>query len=468
MNDGWLTRGLNMFKVSTLGQPFEVTKTHLAANRNDVEVTHHKAPAGQETSTLKVAADIWRKEVIRGINKGVNAVALRQCTDWASRFRLTRLSETAIWRIRNGEVVGYSRPLSLIQKILASALGGGLSCWNQSIEVTRVKMKSQVQTLKNNGLKWVYLGVTPKTIEKLEQLGINTTDIKKLKDHGFHTLESVAYTPRKALLNIKGISEAKVEKILTEGFQPATEIQRKRHELVYITTGSDQLNNILGGGIETGSITELFGEFRTGKSQLCHTLAISCQLPASMGGAEGKCIYIDTENTFRPERLITIAERFGLNGEEALDNVAVARAYNTDHQFDLLINAAGMIFAVLIVDSVTALYRTDYAGRGELAARQMHLAKFLRSLQRLADEFGVAVVVTNQVVATVDGNMAMFGGETKKPVGGNIMAHTSTTRLYFRKASKENRICKIYDSPCLPEAEATFAIGKGGIEDAKD
>nr|CAG8566167.1 2994_t:CDS:2 [Entrophospora candida]CAG8571823.1 2153_t:CDS:2 [Entrophospora candida] len=240
-------------------------------------------------------------------------------------------------------------------------------------------------------------------------------------------------------------------------FQPATEVQKIRHELIYITTGSDQLNNILGGGIETGSITELFGEFRTGKSQLCHTLAISCQLPASVGGAEGKCIYIDTENTFRPERLVAIAERFGLNGEEALDNVAVARAYNTDHQFDLLVNAAGMMaetrFAVLIVDSVTALYRTDYAGRGELAARQMHLAKFLRSLQ---------------LVATVDGNMAMFGGDTKKPVGGNIMAHTSTTRLYFRKASKENRICKIYDSPCLPEAEATFAIGNGGIEDAKE
>ncbi|CAH1760820.1 23553_t:CDS:2 [Entrophospora sp. SA101] len=275
-----------------------------------------------------------------------------------------------------------------------------------------------------------------------------------------------------AIEKLEGISEAKVEKILTEGFQPATEVQKIRHELIYITTGSDQLNNILGGGIETGSITELFGEFRTGKSQLCHTLAISCQLPASVGGAEGKCIYIDTENTFRPERLVAIAERFGLNGEEALDNVAVARAYNTDHQFDLLVNAAGMMaetrFAVLIVDSVTALYRTDYAGRGELAARQMHLAKFLRSLQRLADEFGVAVVVTNQVVATVDGNMAMFGGDTKKPVGGNIMAHTSTTRLYFRKASKENRICKIYDSPCLPEAEATFAIGNGGIEDAKE
>nr|CAG8549377.1 7746_t:CDS:2 [Entrophospora candida] len=287
-------------------------------------------------------------------------------------------------------------------------------------------------------------------VKKLEEFGINSSDIKKLTENGFHTVESVAYSPKKALLKI----------------------HKRRHELIYITTGSNQLDNLLGGGIETGSITEIFGEFRTGKSQLCHTLAITCQLPANMGGSEGKCIYIDTENTFRPERLISIAERFELNGDEALDNVAVARAYNTDHQFDLLISAAAMMaesrFALLIVDSVTSLYRTDYSGRGELAARQMHLAKFLRSLQRLADEFGVAVIITNQVVATVDGNMGMFSGDTKKPIGGNIIAHTSTTRLYLRKGSRENRICKIYDSPCLPEAEATFAIGTGGIEDSKD
>jgi len=232
------------------------------------------------------------------------------------------------------------------------------------------------------------------------------------------------------------------------------------------------LDGILSGGIETGSITEIFGEFRTGKTQLCHTLCVTCQLPLDDGGGEGKALYIDTEGTFRPERLVSIAERYGLAPEQVLDNVAYARAYNSDHQSKLLIQASAMMaesrFALLIVDSATALYRSDFSGRGELSARQMHLSRFLRSLLRLADEFGVAVVVTNQVVANVDGAASMFGGDTKKPIGGHIMAHASTTRLYLRKGRGETRICKIYDSPCLPEAEAMFAILPNGIGDAKD
>jgi len=174
------------------------------------------------------------------------------------------------------------------------------------------------------------------------------------------------------------------------GFTTATEMHQRRSELISITTGSKTLDTLLAGGIETGSITEVFGEFRTGKSQLCHTLAVTCQLPFDMGGGEGKCLYIDTEGTFRPVRLLAVANRYGLNGEEVLDNVAYARAYNSDHQLQLLNQAASMMtetrFSLLIVDSATSLYRTDFAGRGELSARQTHLAKFMRTLQRLADE----------------------------------------------------------------------------------
>jgi DNA repair protein RAD51 len=146
------------------------------------------------------------------------------------------------------------------------------------------------------------------------------------------------------------------------------------------------------GGLETGSLTEIFGEFRTGKTQLCHTLAVTCQLPIDQGGGEGKCLYIDTEGTFRPERLLAVADRYNLNRDEVLDNVAYARAYNSDHQTALLIQASAMMaesrYSLLIIDSATSLYRTDYSGRGELAARQMHLARFLRNLLRLADEVG--------------------------------------------------------------------------------
>ncbi|RCI04235.1 hypothetical protein CU098_007848 [Rhizopus stolonifer] len=289
----------------------------------------------------------------------------------------------------------------------------------------------------------------------LEKYGVQSTDIKKLQNSGFYTIESIAYSPIKALLAIKGFSETKVDKIMKEGnnlslslllaynslvnllvntgFTTAMEIQTRRNEMIYVTTGSRELDKALGGGIETGSITELFGEFRTGKSQLCHTLAVSCQLSLDRGGAEGKCLYIDTEGTFRPSRILSIASRFSL----------------------------------LIVDSVIALYRTDYSGRGELSLRQMHLGKFLRSLQRIADEFGVAVVITNQMLSTVDGSN-MFTADPKKPTGGNIMAHACTTRLYLRKGKGENRICKIYDSPSLPETEAAFSILEEGISDSVD
>eukprot|EP01028_Stygiella_incarcerata_P007615 TRINITY_DN3164_c0_g2_i1.p2 TRINITY_DN3164_c0_g2~~TRINITY_DN3164_c0_g2_i1.p2 ORF type:complete len:336 (-),score=96.56 TRINITY_DN3164_c0_g2_i1:1273-2280(-) len=318
----------------------------------------------------------------------------------------------------------------------------------------------------------------PTPIDKLEGNGITAADIKKLKDGGLHTVESVAFFPKKSLLQIKGISEAKADKILMEaskqvpmGFTTAAEYQKTRESLLHLSTGSSELDKLLQGGIETGSLTEIFGEFRTGKTQICHTLCVTCQLPEEQGGAEGKAMYIDTEGTFRPERLVPIAERYGLTSDQVMENVCYARAYNADHQLKLLMEAAALMsedrFALLVVDSATALYRTDFSGRGELSARQVHLGQFLRALQRLADEYGIAVVLTNQVVAQVDG-ASMFASDPKKPIGGNIMAHASTTRLSLRKGRGETRICKIYDSPCLPEAEAVFAIYEEGIGDAKD
>ena len=173
----------------------------------------------------------------------------------------------------------------------------------------------------------------PLLVATLEQHGIAATDVKKLVAAGFYTVESVVYAPKKKLMEVKGISEQKADKIQLEamklvptGFTTATEMHLKRSQIIQITTGSKELDKLLNGGFETGSITELFGEFRTGKSQLCHTIAVTCQLPIDNGGAEGKCLYIDTEGTFRPERLLAVAERFGLQGNDVLDNVAYARA----------------------------------------------------------------------------------------------------------------------------------------------
>lgn len=318
----------------------------------------------------------------------------------------------------------------------------------------------------------------PILIEVLEGNGISAGDIKKLRDSGYHTVELIAYTPKKQLCTVKGISEAKADKLATEaarlvpmGFTTALEFHSRRSELICLTTGLKQLDTLLGGGVETGGVTEFFGEFRTGKLQICHTLAVTCQLPVDMGGGEGKCLYIDTEGTFRPNRLVLIAERYGLNPNDCLDNVAYARAYNAEHQMKLLELAAKMMlelrFLLLVIDLIMALYRTDYAGRGELSARQSSVGRYMRHLQRLADEFGIAVVITNQVVSQVDGMSNMYNPDPKKPIGGNVLAHALTTRLLLRKGRAETRICKIYDSPCLPELECMFAIYEDGIGDPR-
>jgi len=313
-------------------------------------------------------------------------------------------------------------------------------------------------------------------IKELETVGVSAQDVKKLAANGYHTVQAVAMATIRHLSRVKGISEEKAKKIqdnakklVPMGFTTAQKHNSERQSVVHIGTGSKQLDQLLNGGFETGCITEMFGEFRTGKTQLCHTLCVTCQLPFEQGGGQGKALYIDTEGTFRPNRLISIAERYGMTPNDVLENVSYARAYNSEHQKKLLVQAAQMMtetrYALLIVDSATALFRTDYVGRGELSERQIALGQFLRELMRLADQFKVAVVITNQVVADCGG---MSFGDPKKPIGGNIMAHASTVRLYLRKGRGNTRICKIYDSPNLPESDAPFTITETGIGDAED
>jgi meiotic recombination protein DMC1 len=236
--------------------------------------------------------------------------------------------------------------------------------------------------------------------------------------------------------------------------------------VIHVTTGSTELDKLLGGGVETMGITEVFGEFRTGKTQLCHTLCVTSQLPVSQGGGSGKVIYIDTEGTFRPERIAPIAARFGLDGTEVLDNILYARAFTHEQQMQLILMAAAQMsedqYRLLIIDSVTALFRVDFSGRGELAERQQTLGQMMATLTKLAAEFNIAVFISNQVMATPDS--ALFV-QAPKPIGGHILAHASTTRMYLRKGKGAERVAKVYDSPSLPEAEAAYELSDAGIVD---
>jgi meiotic recombination protein DMC1 len=316
-------------------------------------------------------------------------------------------------------------------------------------------------------------------IDKLQDGGINAADLKKLKEAGLHSAISVIYTTRKDLCNIRGMSDAKVDKIqeaarkLTDaGFVTGTEFMRtKLAQRFHITTGCESVNRLLGGGIESSTITEMFGEFRCGKTQICHSLAVLCQMPNSQGGGQGKCCYIDTENTFRPDRIETIASCYGLDPSQALNNIMYARCFNTDHLWQLLVCAAAKMseekFALLVIDSIMAPFRVDFSGRGELADRQQQLGKFMVKLQKLAEEFNIAVVITNQVMSDPAATMT-FAANPPKPIGGHIMAHFSTTRLALRKGRAEQRIMKIYDSPCLAEGDAIYEICAKGIQDSKE
>ncbi|CAN9111249.1 unnamed protein product [Alternaria alternata] len=319
-------------------------------------------------------------------------------------------------------------------------------------------------------------------IDAIQAHGIGAVDISKLKSNGYYTIASVHSATRRNLLKIKGFSEIKVDKVkdaiakcqhslLGGGFQTAHELGHLRKRVIKISTGSKALDAVLGGGFQTMSISEVFGEFRCGKTQLSHTMSVIAQLPKDMGGAEGKVAYIDTEGTFRPERIAQIAERFGVDPETAQDNITYARAVNSEHQMELLNKVAEFFvsneYRLLIIDSIMALFRVDYTGRGELNERQQKLNQFLSKLTHVAEEFNVAVLLTNQVQSDPGASALFASADGRKPIGGHILAHASATRILLRKGRGEERVAKIQDSPDMPEKEATYIITNGGINDAE-
>ncbi len=309
-----------------------------------------------------------------------------------------------------------------------------------------------------------------KGMEKLAGVGEKTAE--KLRDAGFTDLMTIAAASAGELMAAAGLGEETANKIIASarqkldmGFEPATKVMKRRESVGKITTGSKALDELLGGGVETQCILEAHGAFGSGKSQLAHQLAVTVQLPKEKGGLGAKALFIDTEQTFRPERIVDMAGALGMDPSKALENVLTARAYNSDHQILLVEKAEEVIkkegVKLLIVDSLTSAFRSDYTGRGTLANRQQRLNKHLHKLQRLADVYNLAVYVTNQVMARPD---IMFGDPTA-PIGGHILGHQATFRVYLRKSKNEKRIAKLIDSPNLPENETVFKVCKEGIRD---
>ncbi|MDD5417435.1 MAG: DNA repair and recombination protein RadA [Candidatus Nanoarchaeia archaeon] len=305
--------------------------------------------------------------------------------------------------------------------------------------------------------------------------GVGEKTAEKLRDAGYHDLMALATAPVSFLVDECGLGEATARKIIQEargklnmGFGTAMDLLKKREAVGYITTCSKALDDLLGGkGVETQSITEAAASFGSGKTQLGLQLAVNVTMPKERGGLDGIAVYIDNENTFRPERIVQIAKALKIDAKSALENIKVARAYSSDHQMLLvekipdLIEKEKLNVKLIIIDSLTGLFRAEYMGRGHLADRQQKLNKHLHDLQRMADRYNLAIFVTNQVMSRPD----VFFGNPEAAIGGNIVAHASTFRMIFRKSRGDKRVAKLIDSPNLPDGEAVFRVCEEGIRD---
>ncbi|HMF32081.1 MAG TPA: DNA repair and recombination protein RadA [Candidatus Lokiarchaeia archaeon] len=316
--------------------------------------------------------------------------------------------------------------------------------------------------------------------DELEVLNYNIQDLPgvgksiavKLQEAGYSTLQAIAMTPPAMLQDECALGEKTCEKIvqaareaLNIGFQTADLVWEKRKNLKKISTGSAQLDELIGGGVESGSLTEFYGEFRTGKTQIMHQLCVNVQKPVEQGGMGGGALYIDTESTFRPERIVQIANGQSMDYKEVLKNIIYARAYNSDHQVILVKEAPRIItehnIKLVIVDSVITHFRSEFIGRGTLARRQGMLNLHLHNLHRLAEIYNIPVVITNQVQSKPD---TMFG-DPNQATGGHVVAHAGTVRVYLKKGKGDQRIAKMIDAPNLPQGEAVFLITEEGIQD---
>lgn len=321
-----------------------------------------------------------------------------------------------------------------------------------------------------------------KTLEDLPGVGPATAE--KLKEAGFGSIEAIAVSSSSELASIAEIGESTAQKIINAarqaadvgGFETGDLVLERRKLVGKLSFGTRAFDDLMGGGVESQAITEFYGEFGSGKTQVGHQMAVNVQLPQEEGGLEGSVIIIDTENTFRPERITQMVMGLSAkNGkeydlEEFLKNIHVAKAYNSNHQILLVDTASDLALKLrdtdrpvrlLIVDSLTAHFRAEYVGRGTLADRQQKLNKHMHDLMKFASLYNAAIIVTNQVMSKPD---AFFGDPTK-PIGGHIVGHTATFRLYLRKSKGEKRIARLVDSPNLPEGEAIFSVTTEGLKD---
>ena len=346
----------------------------------------------------------------------------------------------------------------------------------QKVEQMAPEYTEEINIEETESIKEIKEEVEPVEEPKMEKLtiqdlpGVGAATAEKLESAGYRDLMSIAVATLGQLAETAGVSESVGRKMINAardsmkmGFETGMDVLKKRELICKIRTGSEGFDNLMGGGFETNAITECFGEFGSGKTQIGHILAVN----TLKEDPNAYVVYLDTENTFRPERITQLAHGVGIDPQDALSRIMVARAYNTDHQMlltekvDSLVTEQGKKIRLLVVDSLTSHFRAEFIGRGTLAERQQKLNRHMHALAKIASSHNICVYVTNQVMAKPD----QFFGDPTASIGGHIVAHASTFRIYLRKGRKGSRVAKLIDAPNLPDGETCFMVEESGIKD---
>lgn len=320
---------------------------------------------------------------------------------------------------------------------------------------------------------------------KLSQLaGIGDGTEKKLAEKGIVDVSQLMiYSPSKVAemlgqtnddvhkLFKKARDALEKQSIIGKMFQTGIEKNEFDKNREQISTGSKALDKLFGGGIEVGETTEVYGEYGCGKSQLCHMMMCRMMLSKEKGGLatkdnpDPKGIWIDTENTFIADRIISISKSIGLDPDRVLKNIIVANALNSVDQQIILEQVSTMLVddktvRMIVIDSAMGLFRGDYTGRDNLSERQKFLGRFLLLASNIASFYGLAMIWTNQVMISP----GVFYGDPVQAIGGTIMAHKSTHRVYFKRSGVK-RIGKMVDSPRYAQTEVSFGLNESGLVD---
>jgi len=352
----------------------------------------------------------------------------------------------------------------------------------QDLVVESLNDQNSIKKIKKKLHPKVEAEVKPKKAVKVKEIvkevqlcdipGVGPGTIDKLMGCGLVDVASVAVANVKYLSDTIGISASAARKLQSEAnklfnldFMTVFEVEEKDSKKKCISLGASAFNDMMGGGIETQTITEFAGQYGAGKTQIAHVLATQCV----MQNPNDYVVWIDTETTFKPSRIDDIAKANDMDPQKIKEKILVLRVNNSDIQMFAVLRklpeliAKNMKVRLIIIDSITAQFRAEFAGRGTLADRQQKLNGHIRDLKNFADKYNTAIFVTNQVMS----DPANMFGPPNKPIGGNIMGHGAHVRVFLRSGKAGTRVAKLYDSSHLPDGECQYEIVEGGIQDVK-